>query len=72
MGDLIKMAGTCEGGPCPTVFRKTSGGWVFQGPTVTDPATLSELNLPEHEAAVFLPDLVVEQLFERVLRERIA
>lgn len=69
---LIKMAGTCEGGPCPTVFRSTTGGWIIQGPTVTDPATLAELDLPDHETAVRLPDSVVEQLIERLLRERIA
>ncbi len=72
MGDLIRMAGTCESGPCPTVFRKASGGWVFQGPRVTDPAMLSELILPEHETAVILPDSVVEALFERVLHERLS
>lgn len=72
MGDLVKMAADCEGGTCPTIFRKTSGGWVFRGPTVTDVSTLAELSLPAHESAVLLPDSIVEQLLERLRRERIA
>jgi hypothetical protein len=72
MGSLTKVVGTCEGGPCPTAFRTESGDWIFQGFKVLDPKTLEELNLPENETAIRLPDSFVQQLFERLLRERVA
>jgi hypothetical protein len=40
----------------PTVYRTDRGSWIVQGWVVTDPAALAEMNIPEGETAVEIPD----------------
>lgn len=37
---------------CPALHRRENGRMIVSGPTVTDPDTLRELALPDHESAV--------------------
>lgn len=40
----------------PTVYRTDQGSWVVQGWVVSDPATLAQMNIPEGETCVEIPD----------------
>ena len=40
---------------CPALHRRENGRMIVSGPTVTDPDTLRELGLPDHESAVEFP-----------------
>lgn len=43
----------------PTVYRTDRGSWLVQGWVVTDPEALSQMNIPDGETAVEIPDRVV-------------
>ena len=43
----------------PTVYRTDRGSWLVQGWIVTDPEALSQMNIPEGETAVEIPDRIV-------------
>lgn len=45
-----------DGDTCPTLWRTATGTLIVQGYPVTDPETLRQLNLPEGEMAVEVPD----------------
>ena len=45
-----------DGDTCPTLWRTDTGTWIVQGFAVTDPEVLGQLNLPEGEMAVEVPD----------------
>jgi hypothetical protein len=40
----------------PTVYRTDRDSWIVQGWVVTDPGALAEMNIPEGETAVEIPD----------------
>ena len=44
----------------PTLYRTDRGSWVLQGWTVTDPDTLAEVNVPEGESCVEIPDRMIQ------------
>ncbi|MGW6505548.1 hypothetical protein [Nonomuraea angiospora] len=43
----------------PTLYRTDRGSWVVQGWVVTDPDALQEMNIPDGETAVEIPDRLV-------------
>ena len=43
----------------PTLYRTDRGSWVVQGWVVTDPAVLAEMNIPEGESCVEIPDRMI-------------
>jgi hypothetical protein len=43
----------------PTLYKTDQGSWVVQGWRITDPAVLAEMNIPEGETAVEIPDRLV-------------
>jgi hypothetical protein len=44
----------------PTVYRTDQGSWVVQGWVVSDPATLAQMNIPEGETCVEIPDRMLQ------------
>jgi hypothetical protein len=44
----------------PTVYRTDRGTWVVQGWAVTDPEALTQMNIPGGEAAVEIPDRMIQ------------
>lgn len=44
----------------PTVYRTDRGSWVVQGWDVTDPEALAQMNIPAGEAAVEIPDRMLQ------------
>ena len=43
----------------PTLYRTDRGSWVVQGWKVADPDVLAEMDIPDHETAVEIPDRLV-------------
>jgi hypothetical protein len=43
----------------PTVYRTDRGSWVVQGWVVTDGDTLSQMNIPDGETCVEIPDRMI-------------
>ncbi|TMR88119.1 hypothetical protein [Nonomuraea basaltis] len=43
----------------PTLYRTDRGTWVVQGWIVTDPEALQQMNVPEGESAVEIPDRMI-------------
>ena len=43
----------------PTVYRTDRGSWVVQGWIITDPEALAQMDIPEQETAVEIPDRIV-------------
>lgn len=43
----------------PTVYRTDRASWVVQGWVVTDPEALAQLDIPDGEGCVEIPDRVV-------------
>lgn len=46
-------------GGSATIYRTDSGSWVVQGSVVTDPKVLAQMNIPDGETAVEIPDRIV-------------
>jgi hypothetical protein len=44
----------------PTVYRTDRGSWLVQGWIVTDSEALSQMNIPDGETAVEIPDRIVQ------------
>jgi len=44
----------------PTVYRTDRGTWVVQGWTVTDLDALTQMSIPDGEAAVEIPDRMIK------------
>jgi hypothetical protein len=44
----------------PTVYRTDRGTWVVQGWSVIDPEALAQMNVPGGEAAVEIPDRMIQ------------
>ena len=42
----------------PTVYRTDRGSWVVQGWILTDPGALAQMDIPEQETAVEIPDRI--------------
>ncbi len=51
-----------EGGNSPTLFDTDEDMYVIQGWTIDDPATLSQLTLPDGETAVIVPKALMRHL----------
>ena len=51
-------------GGSPTVYTTDRGSWVVQGWTITDPDALAQMNIPDGEGAVEIPDRML-QFFDR-------
>ncbi|WP_194829697.1 hypothetical protein [Nocardia sp. XZ_19_231] len=47
----------------PTLY-KTETGWIVQGWNVTDPEILTQMDIPEGESCVEIPDRLVPFFFE--------
>lgn len=43
----------------PTLYKTDRGSWVVQGWVVTDPDALRQLNVPEGETVVEIPDRMI-------------
>ena len=43
----------------PTLYKTDRGSWLVQGWAVTDAAALAEMNIPEGETVVEIPDRLV-------------
>ncbi|MGV9409518.1 hypothetical protein ACWDOP_06345 [Nocardia sp. NPDC003693] len=43
----------------PTLYRTDRGSWVVQGWAITDPDTLAQMNIPDGESCVEIPDRLV-------------
>jgi hypothetical protein len=44
----------------PTVYRTDQGSWVVQGWLVTDREALAQMNIPEGESCVEIPDRMIQ------------
>jgi hypothetical protein len=44
----------------PTVYRTDRGSWLVQGWVVTDSEALSQMNIPDGETAVEIPDRIIQ------------
>jgi hypothetical protein len=44
----------------PTVYRTDRGSWVVQGWMVTDQSALAEMNIPDGESCVEIPDRMLQ------------
>jgi hypothetical protein len=44
----------------PTVYRTDRGSWVVQGWVVADPETLAQMNIPDGETCVEIPDRMLQ------------
>lgn len=44
----------------PTVYRTDHDSWVVQGWTVTDPDALAQMDIPEGETCVEIPDRMLQ------------
>jgi hypothetical protein len=44
----------------PTVYRTDRGSWVVQGWVITDTGALAQMNIPEGETAVEIPDRMLQ------------
>jgi hypothetical protein len=44
----------------PTLYRTDRGSWVVQGWTVTDPDALGQMDIPDGEGCVEIPDRIIE------------
>jgi hypothetical protein len=44
----------------PTVYRTDRGSWVVQGWVVSDSHTLAQMDIPDGEACVEIPDRMVQ------------
>ncbi len=44
----------------PTVYRTDSGSWLVQGWIVTDPDALTQMNIPDGETVVEIPDRMIQ------------
>jgi len=44
----------------PTLYRTDRGSWLVQGFVVTDPAALAEMDIPEGESVVEIPDRMIQ------------
>ena len=49
----------------PTLYKTDRGSWVVQGWVVTDPDALKQMNVPEGETVVEIPDRMIP-FFEQV------
>lgn len=58
---LTLVAGDPESVPqnSPTLYKTDCDSWVVQGWVVTDSEVLAQLNLPEGEAVVEIPDRMI-------------
>jgi hypothetical protein len=43
----------------PTVYRTDRDSWLVQGWVVTDPDALAQMDIPEGETAVEIPDRII-------------
>ena len=48
----------------PTVYRTDRGSWLVQGWVVSDPGALAEMNIPDGETVVEIPDRMLQFLKE--------
>lgn len=44
----------------PTLYRTDRDSWVVQGWVVTDPAALAQMDIPDGEGCVEIPDRLVQ------------
>lgn len=44
----------------PTVYRTDRGSWVVQGWTLTDVEALEQMNIPDGESCVEIPDRMLQ------------
>ena len=44
----------------PTVYRTDRGSWVVQGWRVNDAETLNQMDIPDHETCVEIPDRMIQ------------
>jgi hypothetical protein len=44
----------------PTLYRTDRASWVVQGWVITDPDVLAVMNIPAGEAAVEIPDRMIQ------------
>jgi hypothetical protein len=58
---LKLIAGDPESNPAnsPTLYRTDRGSWLVQGWVVADAGALAEMNIPEGETVVEIPDRMI-------------
>lgn len=49
----------------PTIYRTDRDSWVVQGWVVTDPDALAQMNIPEGESCVEIPDRMLQFFTQR-------
>jgi hypothetical protein len=64
LGDIMRLtlvAGDPDSVPdnSPTLYKTDRGSWVVQGWVVSDPEALAQLNVPEGETVVEIPDRMI-------------
>jgi hypothetical protein len=52
----------------PTIYRTDRGSWVVQGWVVTDPDALVQMDIPDGETSVEIPDRML-QFFRQEARD---
>jgi hypothetical protein len=48
----------------PTVYRTDRASWVVQGWLISDPAVLDQMEIPDGESAVEIPDRIIHLFME--------
>lgn len=67
---LTLRAGTCEEGPCPTIYDTDDGRAAVQGEILTDADALAQLRgMPAHETVVLVPRQLLAE-YARTIGER--
>lgn len=58
---LTLIAGDPDSQPTnsPTLYKTDRGSWIVQGWAVLDPGVLAEMNIPEGESCVEIPDRMI-------------
>jgi hypothetical protein len=58
---LTLVAGDPDSQPTnsPTLYKTDRGSWIIQGWVVTEPDALAEMNIPEGESCVEIPDRMI-------------
>ncbi|GAA4571015.1 hypothetical protein [Planotetraspora kaengkrachanensis] len=51
---------------CPSLYKTDRGSWLVQGWVVSDQETLQQMDIPENETVVEIPDRLVPLFFRTV------
>lgn len=67
MATVIAHTPGCPGSNCPTTYAHTDPGMSYvQGYVVTDPAVLADMNIPDGETVIAVPDSLLADHVQEV------